>query len=75
MSISWTPNMQFVNWARNVATIPLKTYFPKTLEDLVDITKEWEAAGVLVHPLGSGWSFSDCAIPSTISALGSVMGG
>lgn len=41
---------------------PLRTYEPSTIEEISDIVREAEAAGVTVRAVGSGHSWSDVAL-------------
>jgi FAD/FMN-containing dehydrogenase len=50
------------NYPRTKTVTPYRTCTPDGLMDVIAIVREAEAAGKHVHALGSGWSFSDCAV-------------
>ena len=49
----------FVNWAEVVTATPQQIFQPSTLDELVAIVRQAEAANLTVHAVGSGWSFTD----------------
>lgn len=52
----------FTNYGKTVDITPSFTCVPKNLIDVVTIILEAERANKHVHAVGSGWSFSDCAV-------------
>ncbi len=47
------------NWTHNVSVTPQRLCHPSTVDELVSIVKEAEAAGASVRAVGSAWSFTD----------------
>jgi hypothetical protein len=52
----------FTNWAENVTADPQQICQPTTLDQLVAIIKQAEAANLSVKAVGSGWSFTDIMV-------------
>jgi D-arabinono-1,4-lactone oxidase/FAD binding domain len=50
------------NITKNQITVPLRTYTPTNLDELVEIVKEAESLNLQVRAVGSGLSFSDVAL-------------
>jgi hypothetical protein len=55
------------NWAGTQAATVWRRYAPTTLDQLVAIVQAARTDGVPVRAVGSGWSYSDIAIPSLAS--------
>ena len=62
-AIAWTSST-FRNWHRNVTRNMVPTKIPTSLSELVEAVVGAEAAGAKVATMGSGWSYSDCVMPS-----------
>jgi hypothetical protein len=50
------------NHTRNQGIDPLRRCTPQSLDELVDLVREAESEGVTVRAVGSGHSWSDCAL-------------
>lgn len=57
-------NLPWRNYSNTQAVVPYSTCSPRSLEGLIAITREAEAAQKHVHAFGSKWAFSDCAVTS-----------
>jgi FAD binding domain len=55
-------NVPWINYPRTQWSTPHSVCSPELLSDVVAIVRDAEAAGRRVHAVGSGWSFSDCAV-------------
>jgi hypothetical protein len=53
---------EWINYPVTETLTPFRTCTPSSLADVVAIVQEAEAANMHVHPFGSRWSFSDCAV-------------
>src|SRR6516162_3195203 len=60
------PNMQWTSYERTQSVQPLSLCTPQDLTQLVAIIRNAESNGRRVHAVGSGWSFSDCAITADV---------
>ena len=60
------PNMQWTSYERTQSVQPLSLCTPQDLTQLVAIIRNPESNGRRVHAVGSGWSFSDCAITADV---------
>jgi FAD/FMN-containing dehydrogenase len=56
------PEFQWTNYELTRSEVPFSYRRPRKLEEIVTIVKNAEANGRRVHAVGSGWSFSDCAM-------------
>lgn len=55
---------RFIPWAnatRNVRTLPLRTYYPENLEDLIAMVDDARENKITIRVVGAGHSFSDAA--------------
>ncbi|MCP5049672.1 MAG: FAD-binding protein [bacterium] len=50
------------NYVGNQSTVPLQTFYPTSLEKVVEIVKDAQKQNVTVRAVGSGHSFSDVAL-------------
>jgi len=57
------------NHTGNQSIQPLRTYAPQSLDDLVTIVRDAEAAGATVRAVGSGHSWSDAALTTGFVVL------
>lgn len=55
-------NVTWTNYMRTAGVRASSLCTPESLEDLIAIIQNAEGSGKHVHALGSGWSFSDCAV-------------
>jgi FAD binding domain len=62
-------NTVWQNMPQTQAMTPLLTCIPGSAEDIVAAVQNAEANSRHVHAVGSGWSFSDCAIGSDPGTL------
>jgi hypothetical protein len=60
------PNFQWTNYEQTQTETPFSLCTPDNVNDLVAIIRNAEASGRRVHALGSGWSFSDCAMTTDV---------
>jgi hypothetical protein len=60
------PNQQWTSYEQTQTISPFSLCTPQDLVQLVAIIKNAEANGRKVHALGSGWSFSDCALTQDV---------
>jgi hypothetical protein len=71
----------FTNWHGNIVRRSIQTVQPKSLAELVTAVKTIQERGNSVGIMGSGWSFTDCAVSSRTevvidtSSLSAVLGG
>lgn len=62
MATNCASGVQWTNYGRTESLTPFSLCKPESLDDLILIVQEAEGSGKHVHAVGSGWSFSDCAI-------------
>jgi FAD/FMN-containing dehydrogenase len=55
-------NVLWTNYPRTQELTPQSLCAPELLSDVVALVRDAEAGGRRVHAVGSGWSFSDCAL-------------
>lgn len=62
-------NRDFSNWHGNITRRSVRTTQPKNLAELVRAVRTVQANGDSIGILGSGWSFTDCAVDARTEVL------